>query len=976
MQFLESFCAFAQRRYFLAVALASMFLWIPNVTDAATAWNVETIQEPRWFRPAPHSLVIDTAGVPTVVYGGNHLYDSVWSGSQWTLATIDSRPRAGTAASVASDALGKLHVVYQKEVDGSPGNWKTYYATDASGSWTTEELPFSAKSPWVAVDGSGQPHLVYFSATGLAYATRTAGGWQTTEIDSLVPMLSSSDLLIRADIAVDSSNQVHITYVGYPSGYKTTGDTVLKHAYSTASGWVIETIDPRYGMSTDVSMAIDGSGFTHVAYQANYGLGAQLFYATNETGVWTTETVDSNSATGRHPSIAIDAVGKAHISYLSWSGSPSSATLNYATNQSGSWIVTPLETAAYDSGATSIGIGPSDVVDIVYFDLGTKHVRFFQSSTSGWTGNTVDTSEDTNTTWLPDAPAVGSYSSNATDSAGALHVSYVQPMFQNHPEAYEPLLYATNMSGAWQIEQITAYPVKQSTIVVDSGRRAHVLFNELNSVQYATNQSGSWVVETIENVYRGAWTEKFALGLALDSLGNAHAAYFTKDGLTGTASLHYATNSSGAWQIQTVTTISPAPGASLASDLSASIFVDDSNTVHIGFLDGVGNIVYATNQSGSWVTQTVAQIDPVYPWTDVSMVVRPSGKIYMAAQTLYCKAGICFVIGIEYSTNDSGSWQRELVDTSPYYTTTAMAVVGDTSIVLDASNKPRIGYVYDEERLAAPTGTIAYGLRSARKVGSLWRVSQIDTRAYSFDAQNQIGLDVNGNALISYVDSWSGAMKLGRGQEVAAPAIDFAMVPANPDFGSIAIGATDSREVTLMSTGQQALTISSIGLSNDPNNSFALSLTGGASPCGTLPVSLSPGSSCTVTVAYSPIVTTPVNAVLQIGSDDPEVPVLQLGLQGQGLASVSSVSSGGGGGSGCFIATAAYGTPLAPELKYLRAFRDQYLLKRRWGQWFVKQYYRYSPPVADWIRGREDVRALVRILLAPLVMLSRWITTS
>jgi M6 family metalloprotease-like protein len=87
-------------------------------------------------------------------------------------------------------------------------------------------------------------------------------------------------------------------------------------------------------------------------------------------------------------------------------------------------------------------------------------------------------------------------------------------------------------------------------------------------------------------------------------------------------------------------------------------------------------------------------------------------------------------------------------------------------------------------------------------------------------------------------------------------------------------------------------------------------------------------------------------------------------------SSTGDGGSGGGGGGGCFIATAAFGTPMAKQVRILCEFRDRYLLTNTWGQKFVELYYKYSPPLADYIAEKDGLKLVVRICLIPLLIIA------
>jgi len=76
-------------------------------------------------------------------------------------------------------------------------------------------------------------------------------------------------------------------------------------------------------------------------------------------------------------------------------------------------------------------------------------------------------------------------------------------------------------------------------------------------------------------------------------------------------------------------------------------------------------------------------------------------------------------------------------------------------------------------------------------------------------------------------------------------------------------------------------------------------------------------------------------------------------------------------GGGCLIATATYGTELAPQVQQLREIRDQKLMNTESGQSFLnsfnKFYYSFSPYIADYERENLLFREAVKIAITPMI---------
>jgi len=76
-------------------------------------------------------------------------------------------------------------------------------------------------------------------------------------------------------------------------------------------------------------------------------------------------------------------------------------------------------------------------------------------------------------------------------------------------------------------------------------------------------------------------------------------------------------------------------------------------------------------------------------------------------------------------------------------------------------------------------------------------------------------------------------------------------------------------------------------------------------------------------------------------------------------------------GGGCLVATATYGSELAPQVQQLREIRDNSLLQTESGTSFMGTfndfYYSFSPVIADYERENPAFREMVKIAITPMI---------
>jgi len=628
----------------------------------------------------------------------------------WVTEVLDQRESGGQGggyACMSVDSADGLHIVSLNYRDSPLVPAKILqYSTNASGSWETEiAVDMTGLFPYplpasVAVDSADKVHFIYGAVTlemspfsfnvELKYATNVSGSWVTEDVDSGRGKY--------AFMALDSSGKAHISADDHTTGG-------LKYATNVSGSWVTTVVDSGLGYFTSMSLsrgaelwvAVDSSDKVHISYCDVTN--EDLKYATNASGSWVTTTVDSVGSVGRHTSIAIDSSDKVHISYYD----ATNEDLKHATNASGSWVTEIVDSglgyspisAKKEGRYTSIAIDSSDRVHINYYDSTAEELKYATNASGSWIIETVESGLGTMRT-LRHAAIV-------LDSSDKAHISLLD-------DTNFELKHATNASGSWASEIVPSPTLMGgASVVVDSLGKNHVGYAGEN-VKYATDASGPWVTEVVDPVEGGD------ISIALDSSEKAHFGY------SGGGSLKFATNASGSW----VTTDLGFPGAH-----SISIALDSSEKAHISLIhtydDGLclyDDLWYGNNASGPWVftlLESVCFIMEVPYLKGNSIAVDSLDNIHIA----YGHVSSGYFSGrVMYVTNQSGSWSRTPVDAGVM-----------PSVAVDSLDKVHISYMCG-------------GIRYATNRSGSWLSGSVAAGGYP-----RIAVDTLDKVHISYTSS-------------------------------------------------------------------------------------------------------------------------------------------------------------------------------------------------------------------------------
>ena len=330
---------------------------------------------------------------------------------------------------------------------------------------------------------------------------------------------------------------------------------VVSAPVAAVTGWTspLKILDGHY---SNVSMAVDTHGTTHVAAQGKAG----IWYVTNKRGSWsrTLVTAASHPGADADPSLALDGSNHVYIAFGRTGdpcpppdicGSCSRVEDSIVTDRSGSF-------------------GPPVVIAGCRCHRPSLRVR-----------------------------------------AGRLNVAYAADGTAPHgPLSEYPVYFATNRSGSWTWS-VAAHAGEDPSLRISGDGRARIAYVDWETgVSYVRETAGGFVKGHEEGIVNGEAPRGGAPDLVLDAANLPRIAW-SDPGAAGADPVQPPATqmdrfTTGEWSTDVVT--SRWTWQDDEANRGPAIVIDAAGATHVLVAPGAGGVYHSTDASGSWVETTLS----------------------------------------------------------------------------------------------------------------------------------------------------------------------------------------------------------------------------------------------------------------------------------------------------------------------------------------------------------------------------------
>ena len=303
-------------------------------------------------------LVDETGGVHVGFWNGSAqelTYAHRPPGGEWVSSVVDTIG-GSNAFGIAPD--GTVHFAY----DNLPELGFVYSNSTDSMTWNREVLDSDSFGTFnaMAVDDSGNVHVVYNGPGSNIYALRAPDGTWTSE-----PFAPSG--LWTPAIVVDSTGGVHVAFHPESSG--------VAYAYKPAGGdWQGAAIAAEGAVMGNRSMAVSDDGVVHFGV-SDVDVREIAHIECSQSGSCTRSVIDAKGIEG--PSIGVDASGGVHAAYYRRTKDNSRNVPTYAYRAPGAdWKVGSIDVDLNGGSDINLHVEANGTVHVTFPDNEANSLRY------------------------------------------------------------------------------------------------------------------------------------------------------------------------------------------------------------------------------------------------------------------------------------------------------------------------------------------------------------------------------------------------------------------------------------------------------------------------------------------------------------------------------------------------------------------------------------------------------------------------